>query len=137
METNPGLRRPVPAVCRILCCNVWGLAGNSNDLIMASSQYDILLCSETLGSDMCHVSELPGPLFGRSVVLYRARYLGLEGWLHTNEMVKEHPKFECGFCKMLVFSDYGERQNLYVFSLYSNPDLDDRIFDCLLASMDN
>ena len=27
------------------------------------------------------------------------------------------------------------RQNLYVYSLYSNPDLDDRIIDCLLASM--
>ena len=27
------------------------------------------------------------------------------------------------------------RQNLYVFSLYRNPDLDGRIFDCLLASM--
>ena len=27
------------------------------------------------------------------------------------------------------------RQNLYVFSLYRNPDLDDRIFDCLLTSV--
>ena len=27
------------------------------------------------------------------------------------------------------------KQNLYVFSLYRNPDLDDRILDCLLASM--
>ena len=27
------------------------------------------------------------------------------------------------------------RQNLYVYSLYRNPDLDARIFDCLLASM--
>ena len=27
------------------------------------------------------------------------------------------------------------RQNLYVFSLYRNPDLDYRIFDCLLTSM--
>ena len=27
------------------------------------------------------------------------------------------------------------RQNLYVYSIYRNPDLDDRIFDCLLASM--
>ena len=27
------------------------------------------------------------------------------------------------------------RQNLDVYSLYRNPDLDDRIFDCLLASM--
>ena len=29
----------------------------------------------------------------------------------------------------------GVRQNLYVFSLYHNPDLDHLIFDCLLASM--
>ena len=27
------------------------------------------------------------------------------------------------------------RQNLYVFSIYRNPDLDDRVFDCLLTSM--
>ena len=27
------------------------------------------------------------------------------------------------------------RQNLYVFDRYRNPDLDDRIFDCLLTSM--
>ena len=45
------------------------------------------------------------------------------------------PKFECGCCEMLVFRVCGVRQNLYVFSLYSNPDLDNRIFDCLLASM--
>ena len=29
----------------------------------------------------------------------------------------------------------GVRQNLYAFSLYRNPDLDDRMFDWLLASM--
>ena len=36
---------------------------------------------------------------------------------------------------MLVFMVCGVRQKLYVFSLYRNPDLDDRIFDCLLTSM--
>ena len=45
------------------------------------------------------------------------------------------PKFECGCCEMLVFMVCGVRLNLYVLSLYHNPDLDDRIFDCLLASM--
>ena len=35
---------------------------------------------------------------------------------------------------MLVFRVCGVRQNLYVYSLYRNPDLDGRIFDCLLAS---
>ena len=36
---------------------------------------------------------------------------------------------------MLVFRVCGVRQNLYVYSLYRNSDLDDRSFDCLLASM--
>ena len=36
---------------------------------------------------------------------------------------------------MLVFRVCGVRQNLYVYSLYRNPDIDHRIFDCLLASM--
>ena len=45
------------------------------------------------------------------------------------------PRFEWGCSEMLVFRVYGVRQNLYVYSLYRNPDLDDRIFDCLQASM--
>ena len=45
------------------------------------------------------------------------------------------PKFECGCCESLGFRVCGARQNLYVFSLYCNPGLDDRIFDCLLTSM--
>ena len=52
VETNPGLRRLVPAVCRLLCCNVRGRARNLSDLTVASSQYDIQFCSETMVSDM-------------------------------------------------------------------------------------
>ena len=36
---------------------------------------------------------------------------------------------------MLVFRVCGVRKNLYVCSLYRNPNLDDRIFDCLQPSM--
>ena len=36
---------------------------------------------------------------------------------------------------MLVFRVCGVRQNLYVYSLYRINDIDDRIFDYLLASM--
>ena len=45
------------------------------------------------------------------------------------------PKFECGCCEMPVFRVCGVRQNLYVYSLYRNPDLDDRFFEGLLPSM--
>ena len=67
-ETNPGPRHPVPAVCRILCSNVLGLAGNLSDLTVASSQYDILLCSETLVSDMRHMLEVLVSSFCRPVL---------------------------------------------------------------------
>ena len=76
VETDPGPRRPVPDVCRILCSNVRGLAG----LTVASSQYDILLCSVTLVSDMHHVSG--SYWFPVSVALsccVGARCLGPEG----------------------------------------------------------
>ena len=44
------------------------------------------------------------------------------------------PKFECDGA-ILFFRVCGARQNLYVFSLYRNPDLDDHILDCSLAAM--
>ena len=70
---NPDLRRLALALCRILCSNVRGLAGNLSDLTVASSQYDILLCSETLVSDFRHVSEILVPGFGRPVLLCRGK----------------------------------------------------------------
>ena len=45
------------------------------------------------------------------------------------------PKFECGCCEMLVFRVCSVTLNLYVYSLYRNPDLGNWIFDCLQASM--
>ena len=61
VETNPGPLLSVSAVSRILCSNMQGMAGNLNDLTVASSRYDILLCFETLVSDMHHVSMFLAP----------------------------------------------------------------------------
>ena len=90
VETNPGRRRPVPAVCRILRSNVRFLAGNLSDLTVASSQYDILLCSETLVSDVRHVLEVLVPGFGRPVLLCRGKMPRARGMAATFEMVTEH-----------------------------------------------
>ena len=109
-------------------------SSNVRDLTVASSQYDILLCSETLVSDMCHVL-VPG--FGRPV-LYRGkmpRARGMAAYVRDGYGAFRQSKFECGCCEMLFFRLCGVRQNFYVYSLYRNPDLDDRIFYCLLASM--
>ena len=105
---------------------------------MTSSRYDILLCSETLVLDMRHVSELLVHGFGRPVLLCLGRMprtRGMAAYIRDGYGAFRQPKFECGCCEMLIVRVCGARQNLYVFSLYRNPDLGDRIFDCLLTSM--
>ena len=115
-----------------------GLARTPSDLTVASSQYYILLCSETLVSDMRRVSEVLVPGFCRPVLLCRGkmpRARGTAADVRDGYRAFRQSKFECGCCEMLFFKVFGARQNLYVYSLYRNPDLDDRIFHCLLASM--
>ena len=50
------------------------------------------------------------------------------------DMPFRQPKFECGCCDMLGFREWGARQNFCVFSLYPNPGLHDRIYECLLTA---
>ena len=59
-------------------------------MIVALSQYDILLSSETFVSDMHHMSEILVPGFGQPVLLCRGNMPWAEGWLHMYKMVKEH-----------------------------------------------
>ena len=123
-------RHLVTWACRILCSNVRGLSKNMSNLTVALSQYDLLLCSETLVSDRHHISELLVPGFGRPVLLCwdgmpRAR--GIAAYFRDGYGAFCQPKFECGCCKMPIFRECGARQNFYVFSLYRNTDLDDRI----------
>ena len=63
----------------------------------------------------------------------RAR--GMAAYVRDGYRTFSQPKFECGCCEVLVFRVCGVRQNLYVFIFYHNPDIDDRIFYCLLSSM--
>ena len=120
VETNPGPRRPVPAVYRILCRNVRGLAGNLSDLTVAV----VLLCSETLVSDMFHVSEVLVPGFCRPLLLCRGKMpwgRGVAANVRDGYGAFRQPKFDCGCCEMLVFRVCGVRQNLYCIQSLSQP----------------
>ena len=106
VETNPGPWRPVLTVCRLLRSNVRGLDGNLSDLTVASSRYDMLLCSETLVSDMRHVSELLIPRFGRPVLLCRGRMpraRGMVAYVRDGYGAFRQPKFECVFLQNAGF----------------------------------
>ena len=109
---------------------------------MASSQYDILLCSETLASDVSHVlgflvhgvSSRPWLV---ALLCARSGCLEPEGWLHMCETDQHYfaTQIWVWFLWNAVFRVCGAIQNFHVFSLYSNLDLEnDRIFDCLLTS---
>ena len=77
------------------------MAGNLSDLTVALSQYDILLCSETLVSEMRNGSELLVPGFSRSVLVClgkRARAREMAGYVRNVHGALCQPKFECGCC---------------------------------------
>ena len=98
-DYNLGPRRPAPGVCRILCSNGRGLARNLSDLTVASSQYDILLCSEALVSDMRHVSELLFRRFGRPILMCRGkmpRARGIAAYVRDGYGTFHKHKHECG-----------------------------------------
>ena len=87
---------------------------------------------------MPHVLELLVPRFGHPVLLCQGkmpRARGMAAYVRDGYRAFHRHKFKCGCCEILVSRVCGVRQILYVFSLYPNPDLDDRIFDCLQASM--
>ena len=87
---------------------------------------------------MSHVLELLVPGFDCPVLLCRGRMpraRGMAAYVRDRYGAFRQPKFECVCCEMLFFRVRGARQNLYVFSLYRNPDLYHRIFDCLLTLM--
>ena len=123
LETNRGPWHP-PGACRILCSNEWGLSKKLSDVTVALSQHDLLLCSETLVLDRCHISELLVPRFGRPVLCWdempQAR--GMTAYVWDGYGAFCQPKIECGCCEMLVFRLCDAGQNFYVFSLYHNPD---------------
>ena len=76
---------------------------------------------------MRHVLEVLVPGFGCPVFLCRGkmpRARGLAAYVRDGYGAFRQPKFERVYCKMLVFKVCGIRQNLYVYSLYLNPDLD-------------
>ena len=93
--SNQGEQRLVPALCRILCSNVFCWSGKLSDLTVASSQYVILLCSETftvllLCSQICVTCRSCWFLDLVALSCAGARCLGPEGRLCMCETDMEH-----------------------------------------------
>ena len=71
-----------------------GLSKNLSDVTVASSQYDLLLCFETLVSDRRHISELLVPGFGRPVLCWDGMPLarGMAAYVRDGYWAFRQPK---------------------------------------------
>lgn len=138
IELNPGPPQPKLRQCRLLYSNIRGLHGNIKDLSVASKQFDILFCTETIVSDMRHISELLIPGFKKPILLKRnaiPRARGMAVYVREGYSASRNRSAVCGCHEVQVMKVCGRLHNIYLFSIYRNPDLDDGIFDCLLSSM--
>ena len=138
VELNPGPRHSRQRRCRIMYANIRGLHRNIRDLMVASSHYDIFLCSEKLVSQMRHSSEVLIPGFKKPILFKRdaiPRARGMAAYIRNKYPASHKSCYECGCHETQVIKVSGRHNNFYLCSIYRNPDLDDAIFDCLLTTM--
>ena len=135
IELNPG---PSRKPCRIMYSNIRGLYSNIKDLQVASKEYDVILCSETLVSDRRHISELLIPGFNKPTLLLRNSILrarGLAIYIRSGFSASVKSDSKCSCHEVQLVKICSKSNNFYIFSIYRNPDLDNSIYDCLLTSM--
>ena len=118
--------------------NIRGLHANLNGLIAASRQYDILFCSETLVSGMRHASEVlipdsKKPILFKCNATHRAQEMA--AYVRKDFPASHKTSYESRCHEVEAFKVCGKTNHFYLFSIYRNPNADDRIFDCLLTSM--
>ena len=118
--------------------NIRGLHGNLGDLTVASKQFDILLCSKTLVSNMRHDVELSIPSFKRPILLKCSeitRAQGMTTYIRSGCSASHNNILECGCQDVQIIKVCGKQSHFHLFSVYHNLEADDGIFNCLLVSM--
>ena len=137
IESNPGPRNNQQSI-RFLYTNIRGLKSNLLELSIASKDYDILLCSETLVSNYRHSSELLIQNFKRPMMLLRNSIPRCQGhciYVRSNFSASRFSCYECGCHEFMVVRVCSRFMNCYVFSIYRSPNTNNSIYDCLLIKM--
>ena len=138
VEENPGPTHGRRRQCQMLYSNIRGLHRNLNELIVASKQFDILFCSETMVSNNRSPKELLIPGFKQPHLLKRnerERGQGMAAYIRNGFPASRKTCYECRCHEVLVLKVCGKHSNFYLFSVYRNPNANDHIYDCLLNSM--
>ena len=115
VESNPG-----PCSGKwvlVICYNIRGLHANLDELAVAGSDYDVLVCAESLVSDRHHLSELCIPGFGCPQQRLRNSTPGAQGMaLYVREgfLSFRQSRLECSCHESCVFRICSRINNIYV-----------------------
>ena len=123
VHPNPG---PRSHFLKALYMNIRGLKANLQDVAIASSQYDLVFCSETLVSNYRHSSELLMPGFKKPILLRRnaiPRAQGMCVYIHSTCTASRAKNFECGCHELITIKICSRFNNFYIFALYRNPNV--------------
>ena len=124
--------------CRVLYSNIRGLRTNFLDLFAQARNYDLIFLAETLVSNNKAKSEFLIPGFNGPEFIYRRgipHAQGMAVYSRTGQPVYRQKSLECGCHEILCFKIFSKFHNIYIFSLYRNPNHDDSIYDCILEKM--
>ena len=136
IESNPapGSDRKV----QVLYSNICDLQAYWDELAVAGSDYDVLVCAEYKVSDRRHLSELRIHGLGCSKQTLRISTPGAKGMaLYVREgFCSFRPsRLECSCQESCVFHICSRLNNFYVYEFCPNPGHGGSLYDCLLDSM--
>ena len=135
VETNPGTRRPVPGAC--LSKNLAGLFQEPErcDSGFASVWFVVVLWDPGL-EQASYISVAGSWIWSSCLVVpgWNAAGSPWDGCMCARWIWGISPS-QIWVWLLWLFRVCGATQNFYVYSLYRNPDLDGRIYDCLPTAM--
>ena len=143
VDLNPG---PGPDKrVRVLYSNIRGLLANLDELAVAGSDYDVLVCAESKVSDRRHLSVLHIPRVGcpqqrllRSAAFAKQSLSRV--WLYllgkdSASSSRESWSVLAMNHESCVFRICSRINNFCVYDFYHNPGQDGSLYDCLLDLM--
>ena len=118
IETNPG---PIKHNFKMFYCNVRGLKANLDDLSVASANFDMICCTETLVSSFRHKSELIIPNFNCPILFRRneiTRSWGLCVYARIGFTACRISQYECNCHEVLIIRVCPRSKNYLFFGLW-------------------
>ena len=114
----------MPQCCRVMFSSNNGLHGNSDELAIAATIFDVVACAEAEVTGRRHVSELLLPSFKAPTLLLRGaspNRIGMALFVRSGLSVSRQERFECSCCEFMVAKIPGSTFELLFVCCVSKP----------------